>query len=358
MKKTTLKTTQQLPIVIIGMGMSPDDLTAAHLRLIEEADLLVGGRRHLSLFKDSVPETYEVTADLKSLVAMIKGRTPGKRIVVLASGDPLYYGIGAYLVHSLSRENVRIYPNITSVAAAFARMGEPWQDVQVVSLHGRRQEDQLRQALRTADRIAVFTDPNCTPQWVSDFLRQGHARDFHIGVFEKMGSDAEQVSWHTTESIAGKDFDTPNMVILKRVKDAHCAPTALHLGMPESAYDHERGLITKAEVRVVSLARLSLMPGHILWDWGRAVALFPLRRPCWYREGKSGRWKRIRPGSSISASIGTVLASPISTSLNRFFPEDCPTCPIQTGSLSAAAVKPWQRRSILSAGGCRRPVSW
>ena len=209
-----------------------------------------------------------MTADLKSLVAMIKGRTPGKRIVVLASGDPLYYGIGAYLVHSLSRENVRIYPNITSVAAAFARMGEPWQDVQVVSLHGRRQEDQLRQALRTADRIAVFTDPNCTPQWVSDFLRQGHARDFHIGVFEKMGSDAEQVSWHTTESIAGKDFDTPNMVILKRVKDAHCAPTALYLGMPESAYDHERGLITKAEVRVVSLARLSLMPGQILWDLG------------------------------------------------------------------------------------------
>jgi precorrin-6B C5,15-methyltransferase / cobalt-precorrin-6B C5,C15-methyltransferase len=268
MKKTPPPTTQRLPIVIIGMGMSPDDLTAAHLRLIEAADLLIGGRRHLSLFKDSVPETYEVTADLTNLVATIQGRSPGKHIVVLASGDPLYYGIGAYLVRSLGMANVRIYPNITSVAAAFARIGEPWQDVRVVSLHGRRQEDQLRQALRTANRIAVFTDPNCTPQWVGDLLRLSHAQDFQIGVFENMGSAAEQVSWHTTESIAGKDFNTPNMVILKRVGEAHCPSTALHLGMPESAFDHERGLITKAEVRVVSLARLSLLPGQILWDLG------------------------------------------------------------------------------------------
>jgi len=268
MEKTTSNTTRQLPIVIIGMGMSLDDLTAAHLRLIEEADLLVGGRRHLSLFKDRVPETFEVTADLKCLVAMIQVRSPGKHIVVLASGDPLYYGIGAYLVRSLGRENVRIYPNITSVAAAFARMGEPWQDVRVVSLHGRRQEDQLRQALKTADRIAVFTDPNRTPRWVGDFLQQGHVWDFQIGVFEHMGSASEQVSWHTTESIAGRDFNTPNMVVLKRDRDAHRATNALHLGMPESAYDHERGLITKAEVRAVTLARLNLMPQQILWDLG------------------------------------------------------------------------------------------
>ncbi len=268
MENATHQTTQRCPVVIIGMGMSPDDLTAIHLRLIGEADLLVGGRRHLSLFKDRVPESHEVTADLKGLVAMIQGCHPGKRIVVLASGDPLYYGIGAYLARSLGRENVRIYPNITSVAAAFARMGEPWQDVRVVSLHGRRQEEHLRQALKTADRIAVFTDPTCTPQWVSDFLRLGHARDFEIGVFEHMGSAGEQVSWHTTESIAGKDFNTPNMVVLKRLRETQGKAPVLHLGMSESAYDHARGLITKAEVRAVSLARLSLMPRQILWDLG------------------------------------------------------------------------------------------
>jgi len=268
MGNATSKTARQSPIVIIGMGMSPDDLTAVHLRLIEDADLLVGGRRHLALFRERIPETYEVTADLKGLVAMIQGCHPEKRVVVLASGDPLYYGVGAYLARSLGRENVRIYPNITSVAAAFARMGEPWQDVRVVSLHGRRQEEQLGQALKTADRIAVFTDPTCTPQWVGDFLRHCNTRDFHIGIFENMGDAAEQVSWHTTDSIAASDYNTPNMVILKRMTKTLCDFSALHLGLPESAYDHDRGLITKAEVRAVSLARLSLMPRQILWDLG------------------------------------------------------------------------------------------
>jgi len=268
MENVTHQTVRLCPIVIIGMGMSPDDLTAVHLRLIAEADILVGGCRHLSLFKDRIPETYEVTADLKGLVAMIQGCHPEKRIVVLASGDPLYYGIGAYLARSLGRENVRVYPNVTSVAAAFARMGEPWQDARVVSLHGRRQEEKLRQALRTADRIAVFTDPTCTPQWLGNFLQQDHALDFQIGVFEHMGSADEQVSWHTTESIADKDFNTPNMVVLKRLQETHSTASVLHLGMPESAYDHERGLITKAEVRAVSLARLNLMPRQILWDLG------------------------------------------------------------------------------------------
>ena len=128
------------PVDIIGMGMSPNDLTADHLRLIEEAALLVGGRRHLALFKCKNRECIEITSDLKGLAEELRRQSQSKRIVVLASGDPLYYGVGAYLVKALGREKVRVHPNITSVAAAFARMGEPWQDVCVVSLHGRRQE--------------------------------------------------------------------------------------------------------------------------------------------------------------------------------------------------------------------------
>ena len=75
-------------------------------------------------------------------------RREGKRVVVLASGDPLYFGIGSYLARNMGAENVRIYPNITSVAAAFARLGEPWQDVPLVSLHGRRQDKRNRHCKR------------------------------------------------------------------------------------------------------------------------------------------------------------------------------------------------------------------
>ncbi len=154
------------------------------------------------------------------------------------------------------------------MAAAFARLGEPWQDVPVVSLHGRRQEDRLQRALHTADRIAVFTDPVCSPVWIGDFLRRSRIHGFSIGVFESLGSTEERVSWHTPESIADNSFRTPNMVVLKREARTPDRPPTLHLGMPESAFEHERGVITKAEVRAVSLARLGLMPKQTLWDLG------------------------------------------------------------------------------------------
>lgn len=265
----TLQPGPPYPVAIIGMGMSPEDLTANHLALIAAADLLVGGRRHLAPFRDRVPEVFTVTADLKGLAAVIRdGIRKAKRIVVLASGDPLYFGIGSYLARTLGRDNVRIYPNITSVAAAFARIGEPWQDVPVVSLHGRRQEDRLVRALGQADRIAVFTDPACSPQWVGDFMKRRQALDFRIGVFECMGTDAERVSWHRPETIGGQDFKSPNMVILKKMPGEGVEHPALHLGMAESAYAHEQGLITKMEVRAVTLARLELGPRQVLWDLG------------------------------------------------------------------------------------------
>jgi len=256
------------PVHIIGMGMGFDDLTAAHLQRIASAGILVGGRRHLALFPATGSEKIEITSDLKGLAEEIRRRQGSRPIVVLASGDPLYYGIGAYLAKALGRENVRIHPNITSVAAAFARLGESWQDVPVVSLHGRRQEDRLLRAVRTADRVAVFTDPSRSPVWIGDFLRRHGVPDVQIGVFECLGSAEERVSWHTPESVAAQRFRMPNMVVLKNETLAEGRYPDLHLGMPESAYDHERGVITKSEVRAVTLARLNLMPGQTLWDLG------------------------------------------------------------------------------------------
>ena len=83
-----------------------------------------------------------------------------------------------------------------------------------------------------------------------------------------MGSAEERVSWHTPNAIGEKDFHAPNMVILKRELEAPHKGQTLHLGMPESAYDHEKGLITKTEIRAVSLAHLGLRPRQVLWDLG------------------------------------------------------------------------------------------
>ena len=146
-------------IFVIGMGLSPDDLTGRHLDIIAKADVIIGGKRHLDFVKDHPALKKEITGDIKSVITYIKRIKTKNNIVVLASGDPLFYGIGSVLIKAFGKENVFIYPNITSVSAAFARIKEPWHDTHVLSLHGRNHEQLLLDAMAEKNSIAIFTDP-------------------------------------------------------------------------------------------------------------------------------------------------------------------------------------------------------
>ena len=110
------------PVCVIGMGLSPEDLTAKHLKIIKDADVLVGGKRHLQHFRNYSAGKKEIGRDLKGAIRYIKNKMQKENIVVLASGDPLFFGIGSLLIKSLGPENVIIYPNISTVAAAFSRI--------------------------------------------------------------------------------------------------------------------------------------------------------------------------------------------------------------------------------------------
>ena len=275
------------PVAVIGMGMSPADLTARHLELIQDAEVLVGGRRHLNHFKGSAAEKIEIDKGLSDLVAAVKTAAADRRVVVLASGDPLFYGIGAFLVRTLGPENVRIYPNVSSVAAAFARLRHPWQDVRVVSLHGRDRTAQLLAAVAEADWIAVFTDPENTPARVARLLMENQVADFDLCVLESMGTDAERISWLAPERAVDESFAAPNLVVLKRSpKVAAQGTRPLFLGMPDEHFAHQRGLITKAEVRVLALSRLQLRPGDTFWDLGAGSGSVAVEAAVFIRRGR------------------------------------------------------------------------
>lgn len=274
------------PVTIIGMGMSPGDLTARHHDLIAAADVLVGGRRHLAHFADLSAEKIEIGKGLSALLPAIRSAARDRRVVVLASGDPLYYGVGAYLVRALGPENVRVYPNVSSVAAAFARIRHPWQDVRVVSLHGRDGAAQLLAAAGDADWVAVFTDPTHTPAQVARLLLQNEVTGFEMCILENMGTAAERISWLGPESAAASAFADPNLVVLKRSPQAAASPPRpLFLGMPDEQFDHQNGLITKAEVRVLALSRLQLRPRDILWDLGAGSGSLAIEAAVFIRSG-------------------------------------------------------------------------
>lgn len=261
------------PISIIGMGLSPDDLTARHLKLIKQADILIGGKRHLDHFQKLPSQKKDITGKLKEIIAFIKdimkNGEPDLSIVVLASGDPLFFGIGSLMIRSIGAEMVNIYPNITSVAAVFARLKEPWDNVKVISLHGRDQKKELLSAVATESRIAVFTDPHNNPAMVARLLLENDYPDFNICVLERLGTESEHIEWYQLCQAALKSFANPNMVVLKRDKFSNeQSEPKLRLGMPESCFNHKNGLITKAEVRAVTISKLRLMQDNILWDLG------------------------------------------------------------------------------------------
>jgi precorrin-6Y C5,15-methyltransferase (decarboxylating) len=274
------------PVTIIGMGLSPEDLTTRHLQLIESADILVGGQRLLDYFKTTAAQKQPIDKNIAKAVEFIKDRMKTQSVVVLASGDPLFFGIGSILVKAFGPENVVIYPNISSVAAAFARIKEPWSQVRVVSLHGRKNDDALFKALNEANAVAVFTDPTRNPAWIAKRLIAEAFVNFRMCILESLGTAAERFNWYDLEQVSTTTFSEPNLVVLKRSTRAQRLNQIPHLGVPDNYFLHEKGLITKSEIRAISLAKLQLLPDHVLWDLGAGSGSVSIEAARLARRGK------------------------------------------------------------------------
>ncbi|BBO88441.1 precorrin-6y C5,15-methyltransferase (decarboxylating) subunit CbiE [Desulfosarcina ovata] len=255
------------PITIIGTGVSPDNLTARQMAIIGGADILVGGERLLAPFAHLKCRQRIIDKDLKGLGDFLEQQMAASAIVVLTSGDPLFFGIGAFLARRLGTENIRVMPNVSAVACAFARLGEPWQDVRVVSLHGRSHTGTMLRYLATGETVAVYTDPAHGPAWLADLLIRNGFSDLSLCVLEQLGTSSEKILRLTPETARQTVFSDLNLVVLKPDPSRQQQPD-LFPGMPDDRFVHENGLITKAEVRAVTLSHLRLFDRAVFWDLG------------------------------------------------------------------------------------------
>ena len=292
------------PVTVIGMGVSPDDLTRRQRSIIEAADILVGGKRLLAHFDHLTCQRRVVDRDLKGMGDFLHQKMPDHTIVVLTSGDPLFFGIGAFLVRRLGPERVHILPNVSTVAAGFARLGEPWQDVRVVSMHGRNHTGELLRHLAGGDTVAVYTDPAHGPSWLAGILVGNGFTDVSMCVLERLGMQDERISRITPAQAQAMTFSDLNLVVLKPDPVRQTAPS-LFPGMPDDRFAHEKGLITKAEVRAVSLSRLRLFDRAVFWDLGAGsgsvsieAGLFITRGDIYTVEQKESRIRHIRENRS------------------------------------------------------------
>lgn len=289
------------PIAVIGIGHDgPRGLSPAALVHIARAQVLAGGQRHLAFFPDWQGGQLVIGADLQSVIERLKVAYRQQKTVVLASGDPLFYGIGRLLLEAFSKDDLLFLPHVSSVQLAFASIKESWHDACVVSLHGRPMQALLPALQQRAAKIAVLTDTHNHPAALAQFLRTHGLADYTLWVCEELGGPGERITCWTPESIQLQTFSPLNVTILLRHTEGAAAaatvcderldtllgsvplreqgscqdfsglpPEALPLlGLPEEAIAHRQGMITKRELRLLALCYLALHPGDVLWDVG------------------------------------------------------------------------------------------
>ncbi|BCG58553.1 precorrin-6y C5,15-methyltransferase (decarboxylating) subunit CbiE [Paenibacillus sp. URB8-2] len=256
-------------IKIIGIGdEGPAGLSAASLERIHRADVLAGGERHLSFFPGHGGETFILKGGLGSTVEQLAELRADKEVVVLASGDPLFYGIASFMVKKLGPHAVEIHPHVSSVQLAFARMGESWQDAAMESVHGRTMKG-LAQKVSGKDKIALLTDHENSPSAIARYLTDFGMNEYEAFVAENLGGEHERSGFWTLDEMARTEFSPLNVVILRRMP-GFAAPQFGFGIEDEEFYQRkpEKGLITKKEVRVLSLAELMLRKDSVVWDIG------------------------------------------------------------------------------------------
>nr|VFJ42670.1 MAG: precorrin-6Y C5,15-methyltransferase (decarboxylating) [Candidatus Kentron sp. FW] len=275
------------PCHIIGvLENGADGLTPQALEYLRRADLVIGGTRVLALFAGELApdsEMRDLTGKLSQVPDWIRdAQAKGRRVVVLATGDPLCHGIAGFLQARLCIEIFEILPNLSMVQLACAQLGMPWQDMKILSVHGpdtgEWQEGMgpehglysILQAVARHDRLAIYTSPHNSPDRIARMLvAEGFADDFQLAVAERLLRDDERViTDYSVREAARRRFADPNILLLWRHTPRPREPL---FGLANEDYRQrqpDKGLITGREVRAVSLARLQLAKDSIVWDIG------------------------------------------------------------------------------------------
>jgi len=262
-------------IHIIGIGTDGSaGLTARARELLGAAELLLGSEHTLSLVGPTKAQRVPIGADLHETVRLLEGHLGRKRIVVVAGGDPLFYGVARYLCDRLGKDHFEVLPHVSSMQLAFARIKESWEEAYLTNLANHPLEDVLDR-IRTADTVGLFTSATEDPPSIARQLLVRGLDYFRAFVCENLGGPDERVTQGELAEIADMEFAPLNVMILKRKPgrpdQPRTPPRFRRFGNPDDVFAQSRpksGLITQAEVRAIALAQLDIHPGDVVWDIG------------------------------------------------------------------------------------------
>ncbi|MER3415558.1 MAG: cobalamin biosynthesis bifunctional protein CbiET [Gemmataceae bacterium] len=262
-------------VYIIGIGADGiHSLNVRERELLQAADLVLGSDNTLSLLPELQAERYAIGADVQAAADLIEKNLGRRRMVVVALGDPLFYGIARYLCDRLGKEHFEILPHASLMQTAFARVKESWEEAYLTSLATHPLEEILER-IRSAEMVGLFTTQEQGPSYIARTLRDHGLDDVIMYVCENLGTPQERVTRGNPADIAGMDFSPLNVVILKRTRDrvrSGKRPACYRrFGNPDHYFTQrwpKCGLVTPAEVRALALALLDIQPTSVVWDIG------------------------------------------------------------------------------------------
>jgi len=343
-----------LSIVGVGEG-GLDDLAPAAQALIDTAEVLVGGKRHLAMVPEAADDRRERLAwpsPFDTLAREIAKRR-GQRVCVLASGDPMNYGVGAKLAQQFPIEDMTILPSPSAFALACSRLGWSAPDTALLSIHG-RPLDTLQPAVQPGARLLVLTSGVEAPGEVAALLRaRGYGRSPMIAL-ERMGGDRERRVEATANDWAAETVEDFHTLAIDCVADQGAVLLSTAPGLPDEAFQHD-GQLTKREVRAMTLAALAPVPDQLLWDVGAGCGSVAIE---WMRVAARARAVAVERRTdrvALIAANAAALGAPLLQLVEGEAPEALeglgdPDAVFVGGGVSAAGLLDacWAR---LSAGG-------
>jgi len=294
---------------IVGIGEDGlDGLSPAARALIETAEVLVSAKRHLARLADAPNGQERITwtsplAEMTERVLTMRGR----RVTVLASGDPMHYGIGATVAGRVQPEEVTIVPHVSSFALAAARLVWPLDRVTLLSVHGRPIERIVPHIVPDA-RLLILAHDGKTPRKVAAMLVDRGFGDSRMTALAHLGGELES---RTAARAKEWSADVPDLHVL--AVECVAGPNAVWYpriaGLPDDAFEHD-GKLTKRELRALALAKLMPHRGALLWDIGAGCGSIGIE---WMRAAEGARAIALEPRAdrrALAAKNAATLGVP------------------------------------------------
>jgi len=253
-------------LTIIGMGEDGCEGLSSRARLkLAEAEVIVGSSRLLALLPSSSAERHEWPQPFSAVVERIKPLR-GKRTVILATGDPMNYGIARKIKEFVPSAEMEIFPHLSAFSLAAARLAWPLPDCDTLTLHG-RDASNIEGFIQPNARLLVLTaDATTIPEVTHRLVSRGFGES-RVSVLENMGGEREGLTTFEANACPPRQFSNLNTLAIHCVASPDAKIYSRVPGLPDDAFLHD-GQITKREVRAATLSALAPAPDQLLWDVG------------------------------------------------------------------------------------------